>query len=129
MTHCLVIDDSHVMRAVAQRIFEDLGFETREAADHEAALAAFREAVPDVALIDGDMPDADGDALVRALRELPGGDGVLILYMTTENEVARITRALEAGANDFLMKPIDRETVGAKLIELGFEEPPQSAAS
>lgn len=128
MKHCLVIDDSPVIRTVAQRIFQDLGFETSDAPDSEAALSLYREFSPAVVFLDADMPELDCPALIRAIRGSKGGEAPMILVATTENDIAVVTRALEAGASDFIMKPVDSETIEAKLIELGLKEAPKSAS-
>jgi len=122
MKHCLVIDDSEVIRKVGRRIFEDLGFETSEAMDASSAIERCREDMPDAILLDCDIPDQGGAEFLRALRVTKAGRVPVVLYLMTENNVAQITEALDAGATDFLMKPIDRDSVAAKLDELGSNE-------
>lgn len=118
MKHGLVVEDSEVVRKVARRILEVLGFESSEAADTEAALEKCEEMMPDFVLVDGDLPGAAAVPFIQALRQMPGGKIPEVLCLLTENSVAQITEALDAGANDFLMKPIDREQVEAKLAEM-----------
>jgi len=118
MRHGLIVEDSEVVRKVARRILEVLGFESSEAADTEAALEKCQEMMPDFVLLDADLPDAAGIDFIRTLRDMPGGKIPEILCILTENSVAQITEALEAGATDFLMKPIDREQIEAKLAEM-----------
>lgn len=129
MTHGLVVEDSEVVRKVARRILEVLGHESSGAKDTETALKKCREMMPDFVLLDADMPDGAGIDFIRALRDMPGGKIPEILCILTENSVAQITEALEAGATDFLMKPIDREQVEAKLAEMGASTTSQGAAN
>ena len=120
MRTCLVVDDSSVIRKVARRILEGLKFEISEAEDGEQALAACRVRMPDVVLLDWNMPKMDGYEFLRLLRRLPGGDQPKVVFCTTENDVAHIARALHAGANEYIMKPFDKEIVEAKFQEVGL---------
>ena len=118
MTQVLVVDDSHVIRKVARRIFDGLGFETTEAEDGERALDACRSLMPDVILLDWNMPVMDGFAFLRELRRMPDGAEPKVILCTTENDVAHIARAMHAGADTYIMKPFDRALVEAKCAEL-----------
>ena len=120
MKHCLVVDDSRVIRKVACRILADLSFETDEAADGAAALVACRRKMPDVILLDGQMPNMDGVAFLRKLRDEREGDHPVVVFCTTENDVTNITEALAAGADEYMMKPFDRSILEAKLAEAGL---------
>ncbi|HWM81539.1 MAG TPA: response regulator [Pseudolabrys sp.] len=120
MKTCLVVDDSSVIRKVARRILEGLDFSIVEAEDGEQALAACRVGFPDVVLLDWNMPRMDGYEFLRALRRMPGGDAPKVVFCTTENDVAHIARALHAGANEYIMKPFDKEIVEAKFQEVGL---------
>jgi two-component system chemotaxis response regulator CheY len=120
MKTCLVADDSSVIRKVARRILEGLNFEIIEAEDGEQALAACREHLPAAILLDWEMPRMDGYKFLRSLRQLPGGDGPTVVFCTTENDVAHIARALHAGANEYIMKPFDKEIVEAKFQQVGL---------
>jgi two-component system chemotaxis response regulator CheY len=116
----MIVDDSSVIRKVARRILEGLEFEVTEAEDGEQALALCRRELPNAILLDWNMPKMDGYEFLRALRRLPGGDGPKVVFCTTENDVAHIARALHAGANEYIMKPFDKEIVEAKLQEVGL---------
>lgn len=118
MKHGLVVEDSEVVRKVARRILEVLGFESSEAETVETALEKCEEMMPDFVMVDGDLPDAAAISFIQSLRKMPGGKIPEVLCLLTESSVAQITEALEAGATDFLMKPIDREQVEAKLAEM-----------
>ena len=120
MKTCLVVDDSSVIRKVARRILEGLEFEIAEAEDGEQALEACRERMPDAVLLDWNMPKMDGYEFLRMLRRMPDGDRPKVVFCTTENDVAHIARALHAGANEYIMKPFDKEIVEAKFQEVGL---------
>ena len=114
----LVVDDSDVIRRVARRILEDLGFQIQEAANGQEALARCQQAMPDLILLDWHMPGMGAVALLRALRLTPKGSNPYILYCTTENDRDDISRALEAGADDYLLKPFERESLTVKLAKI-----------
>jgi two-component system chemotaxis response regulator CheY len=120
MKTCLIVDDSSVIRKVARRILEGLDFQIAEAENGEAAVEACRLQIPDAILLDWNMPKMDGYEFLRALRRLPGGDRPKVVFCTTENDVAHIARALHAGANEYIMKPFDKEIVEAKFQEVGL---------
>ena len=120
MKTCLVVDDSSVIRKVARRILEGLDFKITEAEDGQQALEQCRGAMPDAVLLDWNMPVMDGYDFLKALRRVPGGDTPKVVFCTTENDVAHIARALSAGANEYIMKPFDKEIVEAKFQEVGL---------
>jgi len=120
MKSCLVVDDSSVIRKVARRILEGLEFQIFEAEDGEQALDVCRNRMPDAVLLDWNMPKMDGYEFLRVLRRLPDGDRLKVVSCTTENDVAHIARALHAGANEYIMKPFDKEIVEAKFQEVGL---------
>src|SRR6266704_6841665 len=120
MKNCLVVDDSSVIRKVARRILEGLEFQIVEAEDGEQALDACRSQMPDAVLLDWNMPKMDGYEFLRVLRRLPDGDRPKVVFCTTENDVAHIARALHAGANEYIMKPFDKDIVEAKFQEVGL---------
>jgi two-component system chemotaxis response regulator CheY len=120
MRTCLIVDDSSVIRKVARRILEDLQFRIVEAADGEEALGACRETMPEAILLDWNMPVMDGLEFLQRLRKEPGGDKPVVVFCTTENDVAHIARAMRAGANEYIMKPFDRDIVESKFAEVGL---------
>jgi two-component system, chemotaxis family, chemotaxis protein CheY len=120
MKICLIVDDSSVIRKVARRILEGMDFQIAEAEDGEQALEICRNHLPDAILLDWNMPKMDGFDFLKALRRLPGGDQPRVVFCTTENDVAHIARALHAGANEYIMKPFDKEIVEAKFQEVGL---------
>ena len=120
MKTCLVVDDSSVIRKVARRILEDLDFSIKEAEDGEEALAICVDEMPGVILLDWNMPVMDGLECLKELRKMPGGDDPKVIFCTTENDVGQIARAIHAGANEYIMKPFDREIVESKFQQAGL---------
>jgi two-component system chemotaxis response regulator CheY len=116
----LIVDDSTVIRKVARRILTQMQFETFEAADGQAALDVCKVAMPDAILLDWNMPVMDGYEFMQALRQLPGGIKPKVIFCTTENDVPHISRAMHAGADEYIMKPFDQQIVQSKLEEIGL---------
>ena len=119
MKSCLVVDDSKVIRKVARHILETLNFSVDEAEDGRAALERIDLAVPDVVLLDWNMPVMSGLEFLRNLRRLDLPAQPKVVFCTTENDVAHIRAAIEAGADEYVMKPFDRETLESKLQIVG----------
>jgi len=119
MKRCLVVDDSKVIRKVASRILEDLGFEIAEAEDGQKALDECGTSMPDVIILDWNMPVMNGLEFLLELRRSPGGDAPKVVFCTTENDIDHITKAIEAGANEYIMKPFDKEILEGKLTAVG----------
>ena len=120
MKTCLVVDDSSVIRKVARRILEDLSFTILEAEDGQQALEKCQETMPDAILLDWNMPVMDGLEFLAQLRKLDGGDTPKVVFCTTENDVGHIARAIRAGANEYIMKPFDKEILVTKFQEIGM---------
>lgn len=120
MKYCLVVDDSAVIRKVARRILEGLQFRIAEAEDGARAIDACKGEMPDAILLDWNMPNMDGYAFLQALRQSEGGGAPKVLFCTTENDVGAIARALRAGADEYIMKPFDRDILTAKLEQVGL---------
>ena len=120
MKSCLVVDDSKVVRMVARKILEGLNFEIEEAENGKLAMDACQKRMPDVILLDWNMPVMSGIEFLRVLRKSDGGQVPVVVFCTTENDVAHIARALHAGANEYIMKPFDRDIVEAKFQEVGL---------
>jgi two-component system chemotaxis response regulator CheY len=116
---CLVVDDSRVVRRVARGILEALGFQVDEAADGAQALGLCRTRMPQAVLLDWRMPVMSGPEFVRRLRAEPGGDAPKVIFCSGETRLAHIREALEAGADEFIMKPFDAEIVQGKLAAAG----------
>jgi two-component system, chemotaxis family, chemotaxis protein CheY len=120
MKSCLVVDDSKVVRVVARRILEDLKFAVEEAVDGRDALEACSRKMPDAILLDWNMPVMSGIEFLRRLRRVRGGEAPVVVFCTTENDLARIQEAIEAGANEYIMKPFDSEILTSKFAEVGL---------
>lgn len=120
MTHCLIVDDSSVIRKVARRICEDLDLTVSEAEDGQQALDLCRRAMPDAILLDWSMPVMDGYDFLRALRKEDNGKKPKVVFCTTENDVAAIARAMRCGADDYMLKPFDKDIIEAKFQEVGI---------
>ena len=97
MTECLIVDDSRVIRTIARRILQDLRFDVREAADGAEALKACLERMPDAVLLDWNMPVMTGIDFLKALRLVPNGTTPVVVFCTTENDLARIQEAIALG--------------------------------
>lgn len=117
---CLVVDDSRVVRKAARRFMEGFGYTVREAEDGAKALEACRDALPDLVLLDWNMPVLDGMGFLRAARAEYGQDRPIVMLCTTENTQEKILQALEAGAQEYVMKPFDASILGDKLAQLGL---------
>ena len=122
MKTCLVVDDSSVVRKIARRILEEMDFQITEAEDGEQALAACKDAMPTAVLLDWNMPVMDGYEFITRLRRMPGGDKPKVVFCTTENGIDHIARALAAGADEYIMKPFDKDIVADKFREVGLIE-------
>jgi two-component system, chemotaxis family, chemotaxis protein CheY len=120
MKQILVVDDSAVIRKIARRILDSMRFRTSEAVDGRQALDACEAGMPDGILLDWNMPVMDGFEFLRALRKLPGGAKPKVVFCTTENDVSQIARAMHAGADEYIMKPFDRQIVQSKFEEIGL---------
>lgn len=120
MKKCLVVDDSGVVRKVARRILEDLGFQCDEAQDGQIAYDKCKETMPDIILLDWNMPNVSGIEFLEMLRAMPSGDGPKVVFCTTENDIQHITEAISKGANEYIMKPFDADIIKSKFEQIGL---------
>jgi two-component system, chemotaxis family, chemotaxis protein CheY len=118
----MIVDDSRAMRMILKRITTEFGFETVEAGNGREAIEALRgaERVPDIALVDWNMPEMNGLELITAIRADTRLRSIALMMVTTESETSQIVRALAAGAHEYVMKPFTPEAIIAKLELLGF---------
>ena len=120
----IVVDDSRAMRMLMGRLLKDIGFEVDEAGDGCQALVRLRERLAEnpvqLALVDWNMPEMSGIELVEAVRADPAFAALRIVMVTTETELSQVSRAIEAGADEYLMKPFTRDDVLGKLELLGL---------
>lgn len=116
----LVVDDSRPIRRIEGDILRELGFETQEACHGKDALVKLQEQpLPDVILVDWNMPEMDGLSFIRAVRGDARFAGVVMLMVTTETETDQMLKALSAGADEYLMKPFQKDGLVDKLRLLG----------
>lgn len=120
MKTCLVVDDSRVVRRVARKILEELSFNCHEAADGQEALTLCREQMPDVILLDWNMPVMTGIEFLHALNEQSGGKMPKVVFCTTESDLEHIREALDAGASEYMFKPFDSEILQSKFRQIGM---------
>lgn len=124
----LVVDDSRAMRRIIARYLQELGFEVHEAASGlDALVSASKIEGLRLILLDWNMPEMDGQTLLRRLRDDPQFADLPIMMVTTESEMEQVEVALNAGASEYLMKPFDRQALLEKLLLLGFD-PERKAA-
>lgn len=118
----LIIDDSRAMRAIIRRMLHDLGVvDCAEAGNGEEALVALVASGPfDLAMVDWHMPVMDGYQFVQAVHATRAHAAMKILMCTTETEVGHMAKALEAGADEYVMKPFTKEAIQSKLQILGL---------
>ncbi|GLY13981.1 response regulator [Kineosporia sp. NBRC 101677] len=117
----LVIDDSRAMRAILTKQLGALGFDVAQAFDGRDAMDLLDQGyVPDVALVDWNMPRMDGLSFIKAVRIREEFRDVTLMMVTTESEQANIVRALAAGAHEYVIKPFTEEVIADKLALLGL---------
>lgn len=119
--HALVIDDSRAMRMILRRVLAGAGFTCSEAGDGREALDLLESGLlPDVCLIDWNMPVMDGYTFVTRVRKVPQWRNVTLMMVTTESEHSQIVAALAAGAHEYVIKPFTAEAILDKLALLGL---------
>jgi len=114
----LVIDDSRAVRLFIRGILAELGIEVVEAGNGQEGLDRLADSPADLILVDWNMPVMDGLEFITAVRARREYDSVHIMMVTTETESEQVTRAMVAGANEYLMKPFTKEVLTAKLTLL-----------
>ncbi|MBI1383918.1 MAG: response regulator [Rhizobiales bacterium] len=129
MKFCMVIDDSDVIRKVGKRLIERLSMVALDAANAGEALEKCRVERPDYVLVDRNLPGDDTHDLIRALKALDEDGTMNVIYCITENDTKSIVSAFSAGADDYLLKPLDLTSLATKiqnieaLRELDLSEP------
>jgi len=117
----LIVDDSRTMRAIISKLVKELGFDVMEAGNGDQALSALSNSgAVDFALVDWNMPGMNGLEFVQAVRSEPAYGAMKVMMITSQTEIEQMVKALEAGANDYLMKPFTREAIIEKLRLLGI---------
>ena len=117
----LVIDDSKAIRLILAKILQDIGYHVIDAADGLEALKLLKEQENvDLVLVDWNMPEMNGLEFVLEVRKDPAHNDTRLMMVTTETEMGQVVKALEAGANEYVMKPFTRETITEKLALMGM---------
>ena len=117
----MIVDDSPVIRKVARRILEDMGYVVAEAEDGADALDKCSHNMPDVIMVDWEMPRMNGVEFIEALRSNEAADATKILYCTSEVMVTEMMKAKRAGCQGYMLKPFTRDILQYKLSEIGVE--------
>ncbi len=118
----LVVDDSRAMRSILSQALREHGFAEVAQAQHGKEGLAYLQSHPDtsLALVDWNMPEMTGIEMVEAVRREAALADVRLMMVTTETEMAHMQRALDAGANEYVMKPFTKDVIADKLRLLGF---------
>lgn len=116
----LVVDDSKVVRKVARKMLESLGFSVEEAEDGKQALDHCDQQLPEFILLDWNMPVMDGLTFLKELRKKHGPDKPVVMFCTTQNDFSFIEEAMTAGAQEYIMKPFDEDILQSKLAQVGL---------
>lgn len=119
----LVIDDSKSMRSILSKILLEVGFTVEEAANGLEALDVIQKEKTDLALVDWNMPDMNGYEFIQEVRKDNAHKDMRIMMVTTETEMNKVVEALEAGANEYIMKPFTTEMIVEKLALMGMHVP------
>lgn len=119
----LIIDDSHTFRQLMKRFVKPFDIKTEEASDGLNALVRLAEPDAsdfDMLFVDWDMPNMNGIEFVKALRSCPEYSEIPVMMVTSHNKPDDLVEAIQVGANEFLMKPLNSDMVGDKLRILGL---------
>jgi two-component system chemotaxis response regulator CheY len=116
---CLLVDDSRVIRMVSRRSVESLGYEVYEAENGQEALAKCKAIMPDLILLDWNMPVMGGIEFITQLHRIGGDQRPKVVFCTTNSNALDIHKGIEAGAHEYVIKPFDHETLLAKLQGIG----------
>jgi len=122
MSRALVVDDSRTIRVILRRILAEMGYEVCEAGNGVEALQLIEAERPelDLALLDWNMPEMNGLELLKQLRQNSELSALKVVMVTTEAELGHMVTALEAGANEYVMKPFTKEILQQKLDMIGM---------
>jgi two-component system chemotaxis response regulator CheY len=120
MAKALVVDDSRTIRRILSVMLGEMGFEVCQAENGREALDVLGEG-GDVALVmvDWNMPEMNGLDFIRLLRADPRNADILVVMVTTETATEQVVAALQAGANEYVMKPFTKDVIQDKLRLLG----------
>lgn len=122
MLNCLIVDDSNTVRKAIRRIMETFQFDCDEAEDGKEALDRCNLLMPDLIMLDWNMPVMNGFEFLQNLRKRPDGGSPKVIFCTTENNMNHIMEGMSAGADEYIMKPFDAAIIQEKLVQVGVFE-------
>ena len=115
----LVLDDSKTMRTIISKVLNEVGFEVLQASNGREALDRLRQNEGiELALVDWNMPEMNGIDFIRAVRAEKNWDRIRLMMVTAETELDQVDKAMEMGANEYVMKPFTKEALLEKLQSL-----------
>jgi len=122
MPKALIADDSRAVRMILAKTLKEIGYEVREAANVRQALEVMEAEKDAVTLVlaDWNMPEVNGLELLQRLRQDPALSSLVVIMVTTETELDQMATALEAGANEYVMKPFTKDILVEKLQLVGI---------
>jgi len=120
MKRCLIVDDSRIIRKIARKILEAMNFTIDEAEDGPSALESCRREMPAAILLDANLPTKGSLEFLRALRGETDGHKPIVMLSTSENNISQLSEAVNAGANEYIMKPFDSGVIEAKFADVGL---------
>lgn len=118
--HCLIVDNSDIIRKVARVYLERLGYQVSESQNGEEALALSELSMPDLILVDWQMPGLASRYIIEQIRKLHSKRRPTVVYMTSEHNMEDIAEAKKSGADDYLILPFDRVSFEGKINELAI---------
>jgi two-component system chemotaxis response regulator CheY len=124
--YALVIDDSKPIRSILTQILVSIGFTVVQAENGLEALEVLKKQNVDLALVDWNMPEMDGYEFIKEVRKDNACKKMLLMMVTTETALNKVTKALEAGADEYIMKPFTKEMIVEKLALMGVDLPKNS---
>ena len=122
MPKALIADDSRAVRMILAKTLKEIGYEVREAANGRQALEVMEAEKDAVTLVlaDWNMPEVNVLELLQRLRQDPALSSLVVIMVTTETELDQMATALEAGANEYVMKPFTKDILVEKLQLVGI---------
>lgn len=117
----MIVDDSPVICKVANRLLSDMGFVVVQAEDGTEGLSLSSHNMPDIIMVDWDLPSMSGVEFIQEFRRLPGADQTKVLFCSSEMVISEMTKAKRAGADGFVMKPFNRAILESKFADIGIE--------
>jgi two-component system chemotaxis response regulator CheY len=117
----LVIDDSKSIRSILSKILTEIGFAVEEASNGLEAIDLIKKGKVDIALVDWNMPEMNGYEFIQEVRKDNTFKSMLLMMVTTETAIDKVADALEAGANEYIMKPFTKEMIVEKLALMGLD--------